>query len=74
MSINKDKLMLYIDNLELSDEEKNEIVLYTESLIENFENFSQSLNTLKNNQEFSKSLIDIIKTLTKEHADVKRDT
>lgn len=73
MSINKDKLMLYIDNLELSDEEKNEIVLYTESLIENFENFSQSLNTLKNNQEFSKSLIDIIKTLTKEHANVKRD-
>ena len=74
MSINKDKLMLYIDNLELSDEEKNEIVSYAESLIENFENFSQSLNTLKNNQEFSKSLIDIIKTLTKEHADVKRDT
>ena len=73
MSINKDKLMLYIDNLELSDEEKNEIVSYAESLIENFENFSQSLNTLKNNQEFSKSLIDIIKTLTKEHANVKRD-
>ena len=71
--MNKDKIISYIDNLDLDDKEKEEVLIYAESLIKKFDHFSVSLNAMKNNEEISKSIIDIIKTLTKEHSNVKRD-
>ena len=64
--MNKDDIINYIDNLNLNLDEKNELLKYAKSLFEKKEKLSENLLSLKNNPEFSKSIIGIIKSLTKE--------
>lgn len=63
-----------IDSQDLSKEEREHLYNYAESLLKISIDFENQLSNLKNNVEFSKAIIDIIKQLSEDVKNVKRDT
>ena len=63
-----------IDDDNLTKEEKKQLREYAESLLSVQIGFEKQLIKMKSNVEFSQSIIDIIKQLTKDYKDVKRNS
>ena len=62
-----------INNKNLTQEEQKELHQYAEKLLSIKNDFEHQLVNLKSNVEFSKAIIDIIKQLTEEQKNVKRN-
>ena len=58
----------------LTQEEKDYLKNYAEKLLKIKNTFEQNLVDLKSNVEFSKAVIDIIKQLTEDQKNVKRNS
>ena len=63
-----------INNKNLTQEEQKELHQYVEKLLSIKNDFEQQLINLKSNVEFSKAIIDIIKQLTEDQKNVKRNS
>lgn len=63
-----------INNKNLTQEEQKELHQYAEKLLSIKNDFEQQLINLKSNVEFSKAIIDIIKQLTEDQKNVKRNS
>ena len=63
-----------INNKNLTQEEQKELRQYAEKLLSIKNDFEQQLINLKSNVEFSKAIIDIIKQLTEDQKNVKRNS
>ena len=63
-----------INNKDLTQEEQRELHQYAEKLLSIKNDFEQKLVNLKSNVEFSKAVIDIIKQLTEDQKNVKRNS
>lgn len=69
----KDNIVNYINDLDIKNEEKEQLLQFANELMMKRNKLFTSIDSLKNNKDFSKSIIDIIKELTRERDNVKRN-
>ena len=67
----KDDIMLMIDNANITEEEKKALIDYSLAQLKMSKDFYEKISLLKNKKEFSKDIIDIIESLSKEYKNVK---
>lgn len=69
----KDNIVNYINDLDIKNEEKEQLLQFANELMMKRNKLFTNIDALKNNNDFSKSIIDIIKELTRERDNVKRN-
>ena len=72
--MNSEDIEKLIIQSDITKEEQEYLKKYAESLLGIKIDFENKLLSLKNNVEFSNAVIDIVKNLTKEYKNVKRNS
>jgi len=72
--MNSEDIEKLIIQSDMTKEEQEHLKKYAESLLGIKIDFENKLLSLKNNVEFSNAVIDIVKNLTKEYKNVKRNS